>query len=354
MNALCRWSAVGLLVLTAGCNKGGPAAGSAAGGAAASVPAKAATGVAPDVAMNDLMKSLSAGDTGAIWTAMPAKYQNDVKAVKNEFAAKMDADLWNKGFTVLGKTATLLKSKKDMILACPMMAGAPPESKAAMTKDWDSLVGVVDTLANSEIKTIDGLKKADPGQFFSSTGTTIAGHSVKAVKSANPDAANELKGVGETKFTLIKQDGDKATLKRESPGEPAQDEQFVKIDGKWVPEKVATDWDMELAGYKEKIATMVIPPEAKTQVMDVMTQVEGTLDKLIAAKDQAAFDGELLGMLVTFGPLMQNFGGGAPAMSGPPPGALPGGGPAISPPKIDTPKITPPTVTPPTTPDKKP
>jgi hypothetical protein len=65
MYATCRWLAVGLLVLTVGCNKSEPAG--TGTGAAASVPAKAPTTVAADVAMNNLGKSIGQFDAAAIW-----------------------------------------------------------------------------------------------------------------------------------------------------------------------------------------------------------------------------------------------------------------------------------------------
>jgi hypothetical protein len=131
-----------------------------------------------------------------------------------------------------------------------------------------------------------------------------------------------------------------------------EDEVFKKVDGKWLPAKMVEQWDAQIAEAKGSMGNLAVPPEQKLAMMGILASADQLLDKLLAAKDQAAFDGEIGMALLQYGPMMSGFGGGG-AMSGPssglptgsPGGALPtGSGPAITLP------LTPPTPTPPTPP----
>ncbi|MEZ4465298.1 MAG: hypothetical protein R3F43_12640 [bacterium] len=136
----------------AGCNKDAtPAAGEAAKGdnkaGAAAGPAKAAEAPAAataDAAIMGVMTGMTKGDPAPLWAFLPGSYQADVTALVHDFGGKLDAELYDKGFAVLGKAINVLKTKKDFILKSPIMAQAmqnpmlPPE---AFQKNWDAVVG---------------------------------------------------------------------------------------------------------------------------------------------------------------------------------------------------------------------
>lgn len=369
MNTFSRWWAAGLVALTLGCSKSEPAGGSAAavpaaGGAAAAAPAAKPAEVAADVYMQGLIDGVTAGDAGKLWSALPAKYQADVTSIKNEFASKVDADVWNKAFVVVGKLGQVLKDKKTFLMAGAASQFVPPDAKEPIDKNWDSVVGMLNTLASSELKTADGLKSADVGKFLNSTGSAIFAAGIKTAEAANPDAAAEIAKARKSKVILVKQDGDTAILKLEADGETKPEKEFKRVDGKWLPADMVADWDQGVADVKADMSAVAIPPEQKEMVMGLLAQVETVLDKLLAAKDQTAFDAELGVGMMTLGPVMGALGGGGGAMSGPPgamsgppgglpgaaPGGLPGGLPPTTPDAVVPPTITPPTVNPPKTP----
>jgi hypothetical protein len=321
---------LGLALVAAGCNKSEPgaAAPSAAGGAAAK-PVAAAPAVAktPDVEIQELMNSLGKGDALALWNALPASYQTDVAKIKNEFAGKVDADLWNKGFALANKLTGVLKDKKDFILKSQYMTQLPPEAMGLASQNWDQALSMVNTLINSEVKTVDGLKNADVGRFLGSTGTTIFSNVLKTVEGADPNMAGEIKKTREAKVSLVKQDGDTAVLKFEASGEKPEEIPFKKVDGKWLPTDLVDNWSKSMEDARTNLDGLVIPPEAKTQCLEVIKQADGVLDRLATAKDQGAFDAEVAGLVMQLLPVLGALGGGGPggAMSGPPPGGLPNG-----------------------------
>jgi hypothetical protein len=329
-------SALAALMAVAGCSKSEPAANAPATpveAAAKSAPAPAAAGSAPEVYVQGLVNSLVAGDAAVMWNALPAKYQADVVGLKNEFAGKMDADLWNKGFTVAGKLASLLKDKKAMLLGSPLAAQIPPPFKPMIESNWDAVTGALSSLVNSEVKTLEGLKSADVGKFLGSTGTALVGGVMKAAMASDPEAAAKF---AKSKIVLVKEEGDTAVLKMVVEGDPKQEEKtFKKVDGKWLPVEMVDGWDKTIADAKVELAGINVTPEMKAQFNGAVGMIEPILDKLLAAKDQAAFDGEIQGLLA----LAAMFGGGPPggAMSGPPgamsgpPGGAPSGLPGAAP-----------------------
>lgn len=329
---------VGVALLAAGCSKSEPAAAPPGGTSTGAKPAAAAAAAAPaasakaDVYVQGILQSLSSGDAAAVWNALPAKYQADVTGLKNEFASKMPADLWNKAFTVVGKAAGVLKDKKEFMLKSAPVAGAGPEGKVKVEQNYDAAVALLATLANSEIKTVDGLKATDPGRFLSSTGSNLLSGGIKIFAAADPMNQTNLDKLRQSKVVLVKEEGDTAVLKMETPGENDKEEKtFKKVDGKWLPEDMVKDWDKQMADAKSELAMMAIPDEQKGPILGILAQVDSTLDKLAAAKDQAAFDAEMQGAMIQLLPVIGMFSGAGGAMSGPgattgpPPDKLPPG-----------------------------
>jgi hypothetical protein len=345
------------VALLGGCSKGDSGANVPGGKEDPAAKALMALADKPDVYMQTLYNSIVSGDSKAIWNALPAKYQADVVGLKNDFAAKMDADVWNKTFVVVGKTAQVFKTKKEMLLANPLLEIVPPPVVDSLKNSWDSVVGMVDTVAQSEIKTLDGLKSADPATFLASTGNMLLGSGLK-VAATFPPAAERVAKMKQVKVSLVKVDGDTATLKVETEGEPAMNDVVKRVDGKWLPAEIVDGWDKNIADAKANLADLKIPPELKPSLMEGLTAVEGRIDALLIAKDQETFNKELnnlTGVVQAFMsapvPAATATGTGAPAVA---PGTAPLGGPSLGsgpgslPPPGSLPKpsgtITPPTL----------
>lgn len=277
--------------------------------------ANVASAEAPDVYMQKLLKDLGNGNGSALWNALPESYQDDVHDVIGAFGEKMDADLWNSVFKTSGKLVKVLKDKKEFIFASALTASMPAEQKEEMKKNWDAAVTSLDTLISSDIKTLDGVKDLDVGEFLKGTGDKLISDLVAAGSKANPDAAEGMDKFKKAKVTLVKHEGDKATLKLETEGEEPKEEEFTEVDGKWLPSKMVDEWDAGIEKAMKGLEELKIPPEQKAQVMQLTALADGMLDNLNAAKDQASFDAALQGILA-FLPMVG--GGGPPGAVAPP------------------------------------
>jgi hypothetical protein len=341
--------ALGLAMLAAGCGKsdsgptadgkgaeskavgGAPTSGQVSGGQATTGQAAGAAQVdstPADRYTHELVTGIASGDVGRLWTALPPKYQADVKSVLAEAAANLDAEVYDKVFAVAGKMAQVLKTKKDLVLNCePVAKMAPPGTKEFAGLFWTPAVTALETVVYSDIKTLEGLKQTDPGQFLSTTG----GKLFQIAKSSFPDAEERIRKVKESKVAIFKQDGDNATLAIEVQGDSPDKLEVTRVEGKWLPSFIVRGWEQQMSGLRSDLGSLKLTPDVKSMLLGALQSADASLDKMLATTDQKAFDMEL-GRLLNALPLMpvpSEVGGppvGSPAAGAPTlTGSLPGG-----------------------------
>ncbi|MBL9082465.1 MAG: hypothetical protein JNK76_11695 [Planctomycetales bacterium] len=335
------WSYLALAMLVAlplGCNKSSDPA--------AAPSAAAASTDAPEAAVKGMIDAATAGDATVAWNILTAKQQADVKAVVQELAGKVDPEVWQRGFGIVDRLAQIAKTKKDYILGSSVLPQMKPEEKEELARNWQHLVDVLEALATTDIKTVDGLKNTDPGKFLATTGTKVLTGVEKVIEGASPTVSADWKSMKTAKVSLVSREGDTATIKIETEGTPPKEAKVKRVDGKWQPLDMVDAWDGGIAGAKKGLAGAAMTPEQKQQALAGIAVFEGMLDKIIAANDQKAFD-EAIAPLAAMAPMMlPSFGPppaatgptglGVPAQTGPgslpAPGTLPNPSGAITPP----------------------
>jgi hypothetical protein len=289
MNCVRLLSVSLFLALVAGCGRG------------ASMPST------PDGTIEKVTDDLAADKPQVIWYALPPKYQTDVKSVITAFADKMDPELWNQTFAALNKLAQVAKGKKEFIMGA--MQNVPQldaEKREKLDEHWDRVVGIFENIVNSDIKTVAGLKALDPEKFLSTTGSKLS-RDVKDLAAAvgNVETSKTIDKLEDTKVTVVKSDGDKATLNVEVPKQPAQKIEMVKVDGKWLPADMVANWDTEIERVKQSISRMDFSGPSRERFLGMLKQVDQTLDKMLAAQTQEEFNqaaGGLMMMMPLPGP----------------------------------------------------
>jgi hypothetical protein len=302
-------------------------------------PAAPAAADTPDAAARALQASMEAGDLRAVWDALPSSYQRDVNDLVHTFAANMDADLWRSGTGLVRKAIQVLKEKKEFILQQPALAASPVDT-TAMIENWDPIVGVLETIAASDLADLEKLKTLDVGVFLDGTGKKIAEQLAALAKAADdqklsltefpgvPVDAMPLAGIGSAKFSTVKIEGDTATLGIENDG-TMQEEEVVRVDGKWLPKKMVDQWSEQMQSAKTALTTQM-PENLKKNKMAIVVPMQvilGVLDQLLATKTQAEFDQVIQQVMQTFAPQGPGapLGPGAPPAGDAPPAADPFG-----------------------------
>lgn len=271
-----------------------------------------------DLAVLRVANGVAENKPVVIWDALPESYQKDVHELVHTLMNKIDATLYDEVASTAQQLTKVLKSKKQFILAHPMIAQQIP-NKAEVEKQWDQLVGIIDTIVNSELGKHETAKVVNVGAFLDSTGSKIMGDIANAAKLAgpgeNPGEANEYVEMYEKlkkiKATLVKEEGDKATVKMEIPGEKGGEEEFVRVEGKWLPKEMVDGWKEMMTEARKELAAMDPNDmkQAKEMAIPMLGMVKGVLTTLENAKTQEDFNAAVNG-------LMQMMGGGGAAPDG--------------------------------------
>lgn len=273
--------------------------------AAVGVVAPTSAAESPEASTEKILHAVGNGDTATLWDALPEKYQADIKSVVAEFGKNIDAELWNAGFKTLAKLAKVLKEKKEFVIGSEPVKAFDERNKKYFAENFDAVQVTLETLAASEISTLEGLKQLDVGAF-------CRGSAKKAVGSlfgvTHPGVLSQTSKLRAAKVRLISTEGDSAEIKVEWPDEVAKEEnqgKAMRINGKWLPSEAVLAWDGAIEGLKQFAGKLKPEADQKAQVSGLIGGVDAVLDRVAAAKDQATFDRELRSIL----PLLKAING---------------------------------------------
>lgn len=289
---------------------------------------KPAVNLGPAESMQALIDGVNNQQMEAVWNFLPAGYQKDVNSIAQDFASKMDPEMYNGTFETGQRLAKILKDKKEYILKNQMIQGLPvPPEK--VSEFWDPTVNIISALVNSDLSSLDKLKNFDGGKFLSTTGNQLAKNMV-ALSDLVPKKAGDTsfsEKLKQTKITVVTTEGDSATIKIEAPGEEPKEVQMVKVEGKWIPKNLADNWQKKMDDVRKQLAELT--PEKvtarKEQTLAGLKSVNETLAQLESAKTEEEFNNTLspiIAPVAMFAPmLMMQLG--QPMMGGP------AGGPSL-------------------------
>jgi hypothetical protein len=268
-----------------GCGKDDQPAG-AGNGAAGGAAAKRARADTADAAVLAVVEGLKQNHPEAFWDFLPATYQQDLNDLIHLFAERMDAELWNESVGVLRKLANVLKSKKEFLTSARNQQRQVPVGPSSA--ELATIGELLETLLASELADLEKMKKADGRKFLEGTGAKV----LVQLRAAGQDPfAGRLGLFSNLHFRLKETSADSATLTIEEPGEPANDRDFVRVEGKWIPRDVQDGW-VEMIGQAKARLSLLAPENLagmKPQLLELLSAVDGVLDKLVAAKSQSEF-----------------------------------------------------------------
>ena len=258
-----------------------------------STPVAAAKG--PEQAVTRLAKGLADGRPEVAWQTLPPSYRKDVNELIQLAATKMDQDVWNQSFALVQKLTLLATEKREYILEQPMLA-QNAESKQELEAGWDAFAGILDTLANSDLADLEKLQSIDVEQFLATTGNDLMQQMAAASALAPEDSWNaQMSGLRRTKATVVSESGKNAVVRVERPGSPPVEENYVQVEGHWIPEKLASSWSEEMTEARQKIEQMSTESlaENKQSLLMQISMVDAALDQLLQTKSREQFNAAL-------------------------------------------------------------
>lgn len=253
---------------------------------------------APDGIARMLSHEMSQGRPGAVWTILPQRYREDIQGLLAELADKMDPEVWDKSFVLLGKLAQGLRDKQHLILGTPLLAAIPEDQRGGIALGLNMTADMLDAIARSQINTVEGLKTADPGKLLDET------LGVWVIKFAQLDAATRqipveesLAMLAQIDVTVTDQDGDTATLHFEQPNVPPFDAVARRVDGVWLPAIVVDAWDEQIAMARGAIGLIDMSGPQKMQAVTGLAMAEGLINQMLAIETQEEFDVMVNGLM---------------------------------------------------------
>jgi hypothetical protein len=283
----------------------------------------------PDGMVLAVAHALADGNPRGIWDALPASYQTDVNDLIHQAAETADPLAWDMGFSIASRLVGVLRDKKEFVMGNQMLAMNPKKDEIAA--GWDGMVGLLSTVTESDLAKLDSLKTLDVGDFLGTTGAKFM-TDIESLAGLAPSnkTGNDLAALRNITVTVLNTTEGVAEVEMKIPGVTNQTEKFIQVEGRWVPQEIASDWDEQMKGARAGIEKATKEKQqTSAQAMMMMGMVEGLLATFENANSQPEFDQALGG---AFGMFMQMFGGaggpggpgggdmGGPGMDGPPPG----------------------------------
>lgn len=244
-----------------------------------------------DAAVQRVYDAVEQGRLEVAWQALPASYQADIRNLLQTLAPESEAELemWNQSMGVMNKLLRLVRDKGDYILGHPMLA-AQVQDASKHDEIRSVMTGIADLL---EILFSGPL--ADPQKMASlDIDAYLADVGPRLYKIFRELEAKSSGGQtkGKTVIALVSSEGDSARLSFQEPGEEAEEKDFVRVEGKWLPKEMVDGWDEQMEqvqGTLEMAALQAQDEEMLAQQRMMLGMLDQSLDQMLAASTQEEF-----------------------------------------------------------------
>ena len=250
-----------------------------------------------DAAVQRVINGLQSNNPAVLWEALPASYQQDVNDLVHQYATRMDDEIWKETFATMQKAVRVIQKQKTYYLAQSIARHGPAE-KDRLEKEFDHLMQLFSILTKSDIADIQRLRTVDVGVIIKS----IGGDSMQQFELLSEMAVTTTNKrlpkikISQMQVQLVSTNGEHAIVLISSPVKEArklkqEEVAFVKVEGKWIPEELASNWKNDIAKAKTGLKRMT--PEviagAKPRLLNVIKQVNSGLDEMDNAQSAKAF-----------------------------------------------------------------
>ncbi len=261
----------------------------------------------PDGTVRAVAEGIAAGHPEVLWQALPPSYQQDLTELTRLLADTVDPQLWDAAFATGRRTAATMALKKDIILASSTLqqAGADLDDLSA---GWDAAVAVIDAVCSSEISSTAGLKTVDWERYLATTGADIV---ERARSASDDDGSNPIDDLRRTRIEAVSRDGDHAVVRMTVPDEEPEEQELVRVEGRWVPKEMADEWETRMAEARERLSNISDEErmEMSTQGMMFIGMADGFLQQLEAVESPEQFDQMLAALIGPFlGGMQESMG----------------------------------------------
>jgi hypothetical protein len=267
---------------------------------------------APDAAIQALAHELAKGNGGILWRAMPVSYQGDINALIHLFGTKIDAEIYDKSFALIGRLSQMAQKQQVFILNTSL-AESTADEQAKWEQALPAVITFVDTLVASDLGSSAGLQSFAGRAFFD---TTVSKLLQSGSQLSEASGAAGLADLADVVVSLVQSDEAEATLLVSLPRRTSEEAVFAKVEGRWIPVEMSSTWEAGVAAATAKLEAISNEDLAaqKPKIIAVLAMVEGVLTQIDSAETQEQFDQALQGaMMPLMAIMMMGQGMGAPS-----------------------------------------
>lgn len=278
---------------------------------------------APAAAIQAIVREIAKGDGAVLWQAMPESYQNDVNEIARLAGTKVDSEIYDQVFATIRRFAEVADKQKEYFFYTGLGAPPPEEEVDKLREAWPSFVNLINTLTSSAIASTGSLQSFDGKAFFAETVSSLL-RDIDVLAKIKPDPDQPaISEYCEAVVNYVNGSDGACTLEMVMPNGALQVQDFIKVEGSWVPQDMANQWAAGMTRVRkqlEAIDTSKLSPQ-KAQIMSLLVMIDSLISQLEAAETQEQFDQALQGALMPLMGLMlmgQGMGidtpSGVPAM----------------------------------------
>ncbi len=364
------WLVLGLLLFgAAACDSKKPAEGSKTDGGKTAETKKETVNkdAAPDEVVREAALAIHDAKPEALWTMLPASYQQDINDVVKQFGTAMDEEVWTKGTALLPKAINVLSTKQSIIQGAltdlEQQAGATTQTAqtdpAQKDKQYKALVEVLSDISKSRIQKIEFLRNPDMKAFLAEDGGPLMQKVFTFFESPGIFPAEKIEEFNKSRAKLkdmkvtLKESKDNQAVVMTKIDNEETSVALTKVEGKWIPTDMAKDWKQNVTDIKASLTQMAADmPQNKQQALSTLAMVDTMLDSISKVSTKEELSGVVMGLLLggamsggmpggdmnapdsengMGGMMMPPAGMGAPGMGGmmPPADMAPGAMPAL-------------------------
>ena len=247
----------------------------------------------PDAAVQTVIAEFANGNSGIVWRALPASYQSDVNELVHLFGSSADEEVYDKSFSLFARLAEVIDQQKSFIVNSSLLQSKSADERAKLEAALPSIAGFVGTITTSELSSVNGLLDFDGKVFFDTTVSECIEH-LEAIGQLAGDET-KLADCASTVVSIVDSDGQQAKLSITVPGQSAEEVVFTKVEERWVPLEMQSNWKTRVEEMNSSIKSMSTEnfEAQKTQIMGALTMFDGLLTKIASAETQEQFDQSL-------------------------------------------------------------
>ncbi len=266
----------------------------------------------PEDAVKRFAAAVEAGNATELLGLLPPSYVSDVGGLVNQFATRMDNELWNRLRQVLTTAATTLGPKAHLFVEMGAAGEAVDAAvKAERAKAVQAVMAAFGTLARNDITSLERMKTVDLPTFATEVGSVFAS-ATTALKAMEAEVPGLKASDFEVLRSVRRDDGTVELTVKGPDGDEPDTLEMVQVEGRWVPAEMASEWAETMAeartGLQEIDFTTPEGKQTKAQMMMMMNMLEPMIQQLGQAETAEQLQQMAGGLLMPL--MMMGAGGG--------------------------------------------